>query len=68
LQAISVVILTSSREEKDLLRSYKNGVKPVSFKEFITAIQDLGVLLGPLERTTSRQPPTETLMLGLRIA
>ena len=47
LQAIPVVILTASREEKDLLRSYKTGVnayvvKPVSFKEFIGAIQDLG--------------------------
>lgn len=47
LQAIPVVVLTASREEKDLLRSYKNGVnayvvKPVSFKAFITAIQELG--------------------------
>ena len=43
-----MVILTSSREEKDLLRGYKLGVnayvvKPVSFKEFIEAIQELGV-------------------------
>ena len=48
LQSIPVVILTSSREEKDLLRGYRLGVnayvvKPVSFKEFIEAIQDLGV-------------------------
>src|SRR3954451_23720911 len=48
LQSIPVVILTSSREEKDLLRGYKLGVnayvvKPVSFKEFIEAIQELGV-------------------------
>ena len=48
LQSIPVVILTSSREEKDLLRGYRLGVnayvvKPVSFKEFIGAIQELGV-------------------------
>jgi CheY-like chemotaxis protein len=47
LQSVPVVILTSSREEKDLLRGYRLGVnayvvKPVSFKEFIAAIQDLG--------------------------
>jgi CheY-like chemotaxis protein len=48
LHAIPVVMLTSSREETDLVRSYKLGVnayvvKPVSFPEFIQAIQDLGV-------------------------
>jgi len=48
LQAVPVVILTSSREEKDLLRGYKLGVnayvvKPVSFREFMEAIQELGV-------------------------
>lgn len=48
LRSIPVVMLTSSREEQDLLRSYKAGVnayvvKPVGFKEFIEAIQDLGV-------------------------
>ena len=48
LQAIPVVMLTSSREERDLLRSYKLGVnayvvKPVGFREFIESIQDLGI-------------------------
>ena len=61
LQAIPVVVLTSSREEKDLLRSYKTGVnayvvKPVSFKEFITAIQDLGVFWALLN-----EPPPGSL-------
>jgi CheY-like chemotaxis protein len=42
------VILTASREEKDLLKSYKLGVnayvvKPVAFKDFIVAIQELGM-------------------------
>lgn len=48
LQSIPVVMLTSSREESDLVRSYKLGVnayvvKPVGFKEFVDAIGDLGV-------------------------
>src|SRR5579875_21486 len=48
LKAIPVVMLTTSREEQDLIRSYALGVnafvvKPVAFKEFIDAIQDLGV-------------------------
>ncbi len=48
LQSIPVVILTASREEKDLLRGLRLGVnayvvKPVSFKEFIEAIQELGI-------------------------
>ncbi len=48
LQSVPVVMLTSSREERDLVKSYKLGVnayvvKPVGFTEFIDAIQDLGV-------------------------
>jgi CheY-like chemotaxis protein len=48
LQSVPVVILTASREEKDLLRGYRLGVnayvvKPVSFKDFIEAIQELGI-------------------------
>jgi CheY-like chemotaxis protein len=43
-----VVILTSSREERDLVESYKLGVnayvvKPVDFHEFVNAIKQLGV-------------------------
>lgn len=48
LRSLPVVMLTSSREEKDLVRSYQLGVnayvvKPVAFKEFVEAISDLGV-------------------------
>jgi CheY-like chemotaxis protein len=48
LRRIPVVMLTSSREEKDLLRSYDLGVnayvvKPVSFDDFMDAINDLGI-------------------------
>jgi DNA-binding NarL/FixJ family response regulator len=42
-----VVILTSSREEKDLIESYKLGVnayvvKPVDFQQFVEAVKELG--------------------------
>jgi CheY-like chemotaxis protein len=48
LRLIPVVVLTSSREEKDLYSSYDKGansyvVKPVDFEEFIEAISKLGV-------------------------
>jgi len=48
LKMIPVVVLTSSREERDMLSSYKlvvNAyvVKPVDFHEFVNAIKELGV-------------------------
>jgi CheY-like chemotaxis protein len=48
LRMVPVVMLTSSREERDLVASYQLGVnayvvKPVSFNEFVAAIQSLGV-------------------------
>jgi CheY-like chemotaxis protein len=48
LKSLPVVMLTSSREEQDLVRSYEYGVnayvvKPVDFPEFVRAIGDLGV-------------------------
>jgi len=47
LKSIPLVILTSSREEKDLVESYKLGVnayvvKPVNFQQFIEAVKELG--------------------------
>jgi CheY-like chemotaxis protein len=48
LKMVPVVMLTSSREEQDLIKSYELGVnayvvKPVDFKEFIEAVRQLGV-------------------------
>lgn len=48
LRSVPVVMLTSSREEQDLMRSYELGVnayvvKPVEFKEFVHAISELGM-------------------------
>jgi CheY-like chemotaxis protein len=65
LRQVPVVMLTSSREEQDLLRSYQLGVnayvvKPVGFQEFITAVQEVGgfwaVLNEPPPGSTRARP------------
>jgi CheY-like chemotaxis protein len=48
LKMLPVVVLTSSHEEKDMMRSYQLGVnayvvKPVDFHEFVNAVKELGV-------------------------
>ena len=48
LKLIPVVILTSSREEQDLIESYRLGVnayvvKPVNFDDFMDAVKTLGI-------------------------
>jgi CheY-like chemotaxis protein len=57
LKFIPVVVLTSSREEKDMVASYRLGVngyvvKPVDFHDFVNAIKELGVFWGLIN-----QPP-----------
>ena len=59
LRAIPVVMLTSSREEKDLVESYKLGVnayvvKPVDFQDFISAVKELGFFWAVINEA----PPT----------
>jgi CheY-like chemotaxis protein len=66
LKAVPVVMLTTSREERDLVRSYALGVnayvvKPVAFRDFIEAIQDLGVFWAVLN-----EPPPGSLRPGLK--
>jgi len=45
---LPVVILTSSKEENDLIASYKNGAnsyvrKPVDFNQFVEAVKHIGL-------------------------
>lgn len=61
LKLIPVVILTSSREERDVVESYKLGVnayvvKPVDFKQFMDAVKELGVFWGIIN-----EPPPGTM-------
>ena len=60
LRLIPVVMLTSSREEQDLVRSYELGtnafiVKPVGFPAFVDAIKHLGVFWA----IHNQPPPTQ---------
>jgi DNA-binding response OmpR family regulator len=48
LKLLPVVVLTSSREERDMIESYRLGVnayvvKPVNFHDFMDAVKELGV-------------------------
>jgi len=61
LEKIPVVMLTSSREERDVVESYALGVnayvvKPVGFQEFIDAIKNLGLFWAVLN-----EPPPGSL-------
>jgi CheY-like chemotaxis protein len=47
LKSVPVVMMTSSREERDLVKSYELGVnayvvKPVGFQQFVDAVKNLG--------------------------
>jgi CheY-like chemotaxis protein len=60
MKLVPVVMLTSSREEGDVVKSYGLGVnayvvKPVAFPDFVSALRDLGVFWAVVN-----QPPPGT--------
>jgi CheY-like chemotaxis protein len=60
LRPIPVVMLTSSREERDLADSYALGanayvVKPVEYHKFLSAVKELGTFWGVIN-----EPPPES--------
>ena len=59
-RSIPVVVLTSSKEENDIVEAYKLGVnayivKPVDFDQFVKAVTQVGLFWVVLN-----QPPAET--------
>ena len=61
LGSIPIVMLTSSQEEADVVKSYQLGVnayvvKPVAFDHFVSAIADLGIFWAVLN-----EPPPGSL-------
>lgn len=66
LKTIPVVIMTSSREERDLLDSYQLGVnayvvKPVKFQSFVEAVKQVGAFWAVLN-----EPPPASVPHGGR--
>jgi CheY-like chemotaxis protein len=64
LKMIPVVMMTSSREEQDLLNSYQLGVnayvvKPVQFHEFVDAVKQVGGFWA-----VTNEPPPGSLRRG----
>jgi CheY-like chemotaxis protein len=64
LKTIPVVVLTSSRQEHDLLRSYDLGVnayvvKPVDFREFVDAVKALGGFWAVVNEPPPGEPPVD---------
>jgi CheY-like chemotaxis protein len=64
LKLTPVVVLTSSREDRDMVASYKLGVnayvvKPVDFHAFVNAIKELGVFWAVIN-----EPPPGSVRRG----
>ena len=62
MKCIPVVMLTSSREERDLVRSYSLGVnayvvKPVDFHEFVNALKEVGLFWAVINQAPPGEEP-----------
>jgi CheY-like chemotaxis protein len=67
LQSLPVVMLTASKEQTDVARSYSLGVnayvvKPLGFSEFLDAIRDLGIFWAVLN-----EPPPGSARLSTAV-
>ena len=64
LRLIPVVMLTSSREEQDVVKSYELGinayvVKPVKFGDFLEAVRHVGVFWAVLNELPPEEPGSD---------
>ncbi|HEX5735914.1 MAG TPA: response regulator [Blastocatellia bacterium] len=62
LKNIPIVMLTSSREEQDVVESYKLGVnayvvKPVAFEDFVAVVKQLGLFWVLINEPPPDAPP-----------
>jgi CheY-like chemotaxis protein len=62
LKVLPVVMLTSSHEEQDLVRSYDLGVnayvvKPVDFQEFVAVMKEVGLFWAVVNQPPPWNPP-----------
>ncbi len=67
LKTVPIVMLTSSREEQDLVRSYGIGVnsyvvKPVEFRAFVEAVKHVGIFWALIN-----EPPPGSVKAGLSL-
>lgn len=65
LRTVPVVMLTSSREEVDVVASYTRGVnayvvKPVDFEQFVKALKELGMFWAVLNEPPPGSIPRDT--------
>ena len=64
LRTVPVVMLTSSREEQDVVQSYTSGVnayvvKPVEFDQFVKALKELGLFWAVINEPPPGSAPRE---------
>jgi two-component system, response regulator len=62
LKMMPIVMMTSSREDKDLLTSYQLGVnayvvKPLKFQDFVEAVKQVGVFWAVINEAPPGSPP-----------
>lgn len=61
LKMIPIVMMTSSRQEQDLVRSYELGVnayvvKPMKFQDFVEAVRQVGIFWAVINEAPSSAP------------